>query len=274
MKVVILCGGQGTRIRDVSEVLPKPMLPIGGKPLLWHIMKIYAQHGFRDFILCLGYKGWVIKEFFLNYYTNTSDFTMRLGDRDSIVFHNENREADWQITFADTGEESQTAARLLKVREHLTDEETFAVTYGDGVADINIQQLVQAHKKSKLLATVTAVKPLGRFGEIEVEGNHICEFNEKPNVSSGMINGGFMVFHKKIFDTYFRKNLNQSLESDILPQIVKDRKAGVYQHRGFWQCVDTPREYNTLNQLWDNNKAPWKIWEEKQTVHSGKTNGS
>ncbi|MCA9405967.1 MAG: glucose-1-phosphate cytidylyltransferase [Candidatus Omnitrophica bacterium] len=259
MKVVILCGGQGTRIRDVSDILPKPMLPVGGKPILWHIMKIYAQHGFKDFILCLGYKGWVIKEYFLNYRAKNSDFTINLGSKD-VSYHSQNDESDWNVTCIDTGEASQTAARLWNVREYLKNTDTFCVTYGDGVADINITELVEEHKNSKRLLTITGVKPLGRFGEIEVEGGTIKEFNEKPNVSTGIINGGFMVFRKKAIEKYFSGQVDQSLEADVIPHIVKDKQAGVFQHPGQWQCIDTPREYTQLNRLWEANKAFWKKW--------------
>ncbi len=260
MKVVILCGGQGTRIRDVSEVLPKPMLLIGDKPILWHIMKIYAHYGFNDFVLCLGYKGWIIKEFFLNYYQKTKDFTLDFSQRGELTYHNADANIDWKITFVETGENAQTATRLLNVREHLKDEKTFALTYGDGVADINISKLHQIHLKNNTPLTITAVHPLGRFGEIEIAGPKITEFNEKPNVSSGMINGGFMMFETAAFKKYFNPKKNESLEGDVIPRIVKDKKASVYKHLGTWQCVDTSREYNFLNELWANNKAFWKTW--------------
>jgi glucose-1-phosphate cytidylyltransferase len=260
-KVVILCGGQGTRIRDVSEVLPKPMLPIGGRPILWHIMKIYAHYGFNEFILCLGYKGWLIKEFFLNYQTINSDFTLTLGNKNSIEFHNgKNNESNWKVTLVDTGEEAKTAKRIWLIRDHLKDSKEFHVTYGDGVADVNVKTLLEMHQRSKSELTVTGVQPLGRFGEIETQGDVISEFNEKPNVSSGVINGGFMVFDTKIFNKYFNEKKNESLESDVIPRIVKDKKANVYRHKGAWQCVDTSREYNFLNELWANNKAFWKVW--------------
>ncbi|MCA9399736.1 MAG: NTP transferase domain-containing protein [Candidatus Omnitrophica bacterium] len=259
MKVVILCGGQGTRIRDVSDILPKPMLPVGGKPILWHIMKIYAQHGFKDFILCLGYKGWVIKEYFLNYRAKNSDFTINLGSKD-VSYHSQNDESDWNVTCIDTGEASQTAARLWNVREYLKNTDTFCVTYGDGVADINITELVEEHKNSKRLLTITGVKPLGRFGEIEVEGGTIKEFNEKPNVSTGIINGGFMVFRKKAIEKYFSGQVDQSLEADVIPHIVKDKQAGVFQNHRKWKCIDIHREYTQLNRIWDAKKKKKKKW--------------
>ncbi len=259
MKVVILCGGQGTRIRDISEVLPKPMLPIGDKPILWHIMKIYAHYGFNEFVLCLGYKGWVIKEFFLNYYQKTKDFTLDFN-KSGIAYHSTDENIDWKITFVETGENAQTATRLLNVIDHLKGEKKFALTYGDGVADINLRKLIEAHQKNNALLTITGVQPLGRFGEMEMNGSVICEFNEKPNVSAGVINGGFMIFDTKVFDKYFNAKENESLEGQVIPRIVKDKKASVYKHSGTWQCVDTSREYHYLNDLWSANKAFWKTW--------------
>ncbi len=260
-KAVILCGGQGTRIKDVSEILPKPMLPIGGRPILWHIMKIYSQYGFNDFVLCLGYKGWVIKEFFLNYLAKTSDVTLTLGKKDSVEFHNKNQESNWKVTLVDTGEDAQTGLRLLRAKEYLKDCGSFSVTYGDGVADVNIDKLLKAHQRSGLAATLTGVKPSGRFGEIEAKNGVIQEFNEKPQVSTGLVNGGFMIFNKEVLTRYIDGKKNESLESDVLPKIVKDKKLGVYEHAGFWQCVDTSREYTILNELWDSKKAFWRTWE-------------
>ena len=236
------------------------MLSIGDRPILWHIMKIYAKYGFKDFVLCLGYKGWVIKEFFLNYYSKTSDISFTLGEQDSIIYHNHNDEADWRVTLVDTGEESQTATRIWKSRRYLEGADYFSVTYGDGVADIDIRALLENHKKQGKLATVTGVQPLGRFGEMELDGNLIKEFNEKPNVSTGLINGGFMIFSQKALKKYFNGKNNPSLESDVIPRMVQNKQVGVYRHRGSWQCVDTPREYTKLNQLWAENKAFWKIW--------------
>lgn len=260
LKIVILCGGQGSRIKDVSEILPKPMLPIGSRPILWHIMKIYAHYGYKDFILCLGYKGWVIKEFFLNYYSKMSNFSMTLGDRSSIVYHNPNGEEDWHVTLVETGDYAETGTRVRSIRKYLADCEMFSLTYGDGVADINIATLLKAHKENGLLATITGVHPSGRFGEIELAGNRIVEFNEKPNVSTGLINGGFMVFNREVMDQYFHNEEDVNLERDIIPKIVQDGEVGIYKHTGFWDCMDTPREYNRLNQLWEENKASWKVW--------------
>ncbi len=262
IKAVILCGGQGSRIRDVSEILPKPMLSIGEKPILWHIMKTYAHHGIHDFVLCLGYKGWIVKEFFLNYFAKTSDLSLTLGNQNSVTYHNAIPEAHWNITLVDTGEATQTGARVWNVRHHLEDCDLFSLTYGDGVADVDVSQLVETHLKSGLTGTVTAVHPSGRFGEIVADDkNHISEFNEKPNVSQGMINGGFMLFNKKVLNRYFSSDEKSVLEKDVLPLMVEDRELGIYKHDGFWQCMDTPREYAHLNQLWNEEKAPWKVWE-------------
>ena len=259
-KVVILCGGQGSRIKNIDNVVPKPMLSIGEKPILWHIMKMYAQYGLNDFILCLGYKGWVIKEFFLNYYAKISDITIELGKDNIVDYHSINSENNWKITLAETGETHQTGARVHAIRKYLEDSDQFCLAYGDGVADINIDELIAKHKKSGLLATITGVHPSGRFGEIEYDHDRIVEFNEKPNVGTGLINGGFMVFQTAVLDKYFKSDENQILESDILPLMVKDKNVGIYVHKGFWQCMDTPREYTLLNDLWAHNNAPWKTW--------------
>jgi glucose-1-phosphate cytidylyltransferase len=260
IKAVILCGGQGSRIRDVSEVLPKPMLEIGGKPILWHIMKIYSAHGIKDFVLCLGYKGWIIKDFFLSYYAKISDITIKLGEPDSVAYHHVNDEADWNVTMVETGEEAQTGARIWNARKYLEDCDMFSVTYGDGVADIDIRELIKTHKKSKFLGTVSGVHPSGRFGEMEVIGTKVMEFNEKPNVGMGLINGGFMMFDKASIKKYFKPGNDLVLERDVLPKMVKDKQLGIYKHTGFWQCVDTPREYGILNDMWKTNKAVWKAW--------------
>jgi len=260
IKIIILCGGQGSRIRDVSEILPKPMLPIGNMPIIWHIMKMYSYYGLKDFVLCLGYKGWVIKEFFLNYYAKISDISVTLGDAGSIKYHNLNDESDWNITLVETGESAQTGARIWNARKYLEDCDMFSVTYGDGVGDINIKNLIKAYRDSGLMGTVTGVHPSGRFGEMEISGNKVTEFNEKPNVGMGLINGGFMLFGKNVIKKYFRPGEDLILETEVLPEMVKDKQLGIYKHDGFWQCVDTPREYGILNNMWDTNKAIWKVW--------------
>ena len=260
MKAVILCGGQGTRIRDISEILPKPMLPVDNRPILWHIMKIYSYYGINDFILCLGYKGWLIKEYFLNYSAKIGDISITLGSGGSVVLHNEHEEAGWKITLVETGECSNTGARIWNARKYLEGCDDFSVTYGDGVADINLNALLKAHKNSGLLGTVTGVHPSGRFGEMEIEKGIVTEFNEKPNVSTGLINGGFMVFKYEALAKYFRNGEDLVLETEVLSRFVRDRQLGMYEHDGFWQCVDTSREYHLLNDLWKTNKAPWKVW--------------
>jgi len=260
IKAVILCGGQGTRIRDVSEVLPKPMLTIGNMPIVWHIMKIYAHYGIKDFVLCLGYKGWVVKEFFLNYNAKISDISIKLGELNSMKYYNVNNESDWNITLVETGENAQTGARIWNARTHLEDCDMFSVTYGDGVADVDINALIDAHKNSEALGTITGVHPSGRFGEMEISNKIITEFAEKPNVSMGLINGGFMIFDKSVIKKYFRPGDDLILETEVLPQMVKDKKLGVYEHNGFWQCLDTPREYGILNHMWNSGKAVWKAW--------------
>ncbi|MFA5388577.1 MAG: glucose-1-phosphate cytidylyltransferase [Candidatus Omnitrophota bacterium] len=261
IKAVILCGGQGSRIRDVSEVLPKPMLTIGNMPIIWHIMKIYAYYGIKDFVLCLGYKGWVIKEFFLNYYAKISDISVKLGDAGSIRYHKLNDESDWNITMVETGDNAQTGARIWNAKKYLEDCDMFSVTYGDGVANIDIKALLKTHKETGFAGTITGVHPSGRFGEMEISGHKIIEFNEKPNVGAGLINGGFMLFNKGVIKEYFRPGDDLVLETEILPKMVKDKQLGFYKHDGFWQCVDTPREYGILNHIWDTNKADWKVWE-------------
>jgi len=260
MKTVILCGGQGTRIRDVSEVVPKPMLSIGGRPILWHIMKLYALYGLKEFVLCLGYKGWLIKEFFLQYRAMTSDVTVTLGEHDQVEFHGMTDEADWRVTLADTGEEAQTGARVWHVRRYLEDTDRFCLTYGDGVGDVDLRRLLQAHADSRKTAMLTGVRPAGRFGELELNGKLVTHFHEKPNVGAGYINGGFMVFDTKKAWNYFRDGEDLNLEQEVLPKIVADRELEVLQHDGFWQCMDTLREYNLLNELWESGRAPWKRW--------------
>lgn len=260
MKAVILAGGKGTRLSEETHLLPKPMLEIGGKPILWHIMKIYARHGIKDFIVCLGYKGWVIKDFFLNYQAKISDFSLTLSDKSSLRFSDHTDENNWNVTLAETGEDSQTGARVWNIRKYLKGEKHFCLTYGDGVADIDISGLLEAHKKSGLIGTISSVRPSGRFGEIEIDNNIITEFNEKPNVGAGYINGGFMIFDAARVWDYFKPEGNLILETEVLPRIAKDKQLGAFKHDGFWQCVDTYREYVILNKLWEENNALWKTW--------------
>jgi len=259
MKVVILCGGFGTRLREETEFRPKPMVNIGNKPILWHIMKTYAHYGFKDFIICLGYKGNMIKEYFLNYEMMNNDFTVRLGDRNSIQFHNIHQELDWAVTLADTGEKAQTGARVKKIEKYV-DTNTFMLTYGDGVSDINIKKLFEYHRSHGKIGTMTGVHPSSRFGEFSLNGNQVLEFNEKPQTKEGLINGGYFVFNKNFFD-YFSDEDNCILEKEPLENLALDGELMVYPHDGFWQCVDTYRELETLNNLWMSPKPPWKVWE-------------
>ncbi|MBU2613738.1 glucose-1-phosphate cytidylyltransferase [Patescibacteria group bacterium] len=258
MKVVILCGGEGTRLREETEKKPKPLLPINGHPILWHIMKIYSHYGFNEFVLCLGYKGYMIKDFFLNYETMTKDFTLQLADTSKIEFHEKSREGDWKITFAETGRHALTGARLRKIRKYVGD--TFMLTYGDGVADINIKTLLEFHKSHDRIATVTGVHPPSRFGEMRVENDQVLTFAEKPQISTGFINGGFLVLNQEIFD-YLPDGDDLSLEGGPMASLAKDGQLRVYHHEGFWQPMDTYREFLILNKAWESGQAPWKVWD-------------
>lgn len=260
MKIVILCGGFGTRIREVEESLPKPMLPIGNFPILWHIMKYYASFGQNDFILCLGYKSGTIKDFFLNYKERISDFTINLNHSTPIQYHNGFNEADWKITLADTGLNAMTGARVYRIRKYIDQDETFMLTYGDGVGNIDIDALLKFHKSHGKVLTVTGVQPPGRFGELEINSeNAVTGFNEKPQSSGGFINGGYFVCNRRFFD-YMDDNENSILEKDVINRVVADGQLMVYKHDGFWQPMDTSREYQILNDLFSKGKAPWIRW--------------
>jgi glucose-1-phosphate cytidylyltransferase len=260
IKIIILAGGKGTRIAEESEFRPKPMIKVGGKPILWHIMKIYASYGFTDFVFCLGYKGEMIKEHFLNYKALNSDFTITLGDRDSIKIHGSNSEDHWTVTLANTGLETMTGSRMKKIERYI-DGDIFMLTYGDGVADINIKELLSFHLSHKKIGTVTGVHPPSRFGELAISDKHVSAFTEKPNVNEGHINGGFFVFDRRIFD-YVTEDDNCILEKEPLENLARDKELMVYFHDGFWQCMDTMRDMALLNKLWKQNQAPWKIWED------------
>jgi glucose-1-phosphate cytidylyltransferase len=260
MKVVILCGGKGTRLREETEFRPKPMLPIGNRPILWHIMKIYAAQGHKDFILCLGYKGEMIKDYFRNYLWNVSNITLDLGREPKVTFHNRHDEEDWRVTLADTGEASLTATRIRKIREYLDPKEPFLLTYGDGVGNIDVNASIRQHRKSKKICTITAVHPPGRFGEIDLlDDNTIRAFNEKPQVEEGLINGGYMVCGPKVLD-YLPAQEDAMFEHHPLQKMASDGVLGAYRHEGFWQPMDTFQEFALLNKLWDDGKAPWKVW--------------
>jgi glucose-1-phosphate cytidylyltransferase len=259
MQVVILCGGQGTRIRDVSEDIPKPMIPIGPRPILWHIMKGYAQHGFTKFILCLGYKSWVAKRYFLDYHLAGSDFTIKLGSPEQIQFHDACHTEDWSITLAETGLESMTGARIKRIEKYI-EGDTFMVTYGDGIADVNISELARFHHAHGRIGTLTMVRPPGRFGELDLYGNRVLKFSEKPAVAPGWINGGFFVFNRELFS---RLNNDPGLifERQPLMNLANDGELMAFRHDGFWQPMDNSRDYKLLNELWTSGEAPWKTWD-------------
>jgi len=261
MKVVILCGGLGTRLREETEFRPKPMVPIGERPILWHIMKIYAHYGHKDFILCLGYKGEVIKDFFRNYQWNISDVTLRLGARPQIKYHNQHDEEDWSVTLVDTGQATLTGGRLQRVLRFI-DEETFLLTYGDGLINSDINASVAFHRQHRKLVTLTAVQPGSRFGDLEMQGEYVTAFREKAEQQTGFINGGFFVLNKAI-GKYLTGD-DCVLEREPLMRLAAEGQIAAFTHRGFWQCMDTYREQQLLTALWNGGKAPWKVWQTRQ----------
>jgi glucose-1-phosphate cytidylyltransferase len=259
--VMILCGGLGTRLREETEVRPKPMVEIGRRPLLWHLMKLYATYGLNDFILCLGYKGYIVKEYFLNYKAFTADLTLQLGAPDRVQYHGSNREEDWRVTLAETGYQAQTGARVARAAVYAKGD-LFCLTYGDGLADINIRALIEFHRSHGRIGTVTGVRPPGRFGELRIgPGTGVIEFNEKPQVTDGLINGGFFVFHRSFVERYLEPVDSIVLEQEPLQRLARDGELMVYLHEGFWQPMDTYRELNLLEQYWSSGTAPWKVWE-------------
>jgi glucose-1-phosphate cytidylyltransferase len=260
MKVVILCGGKGTRLREETEYRPKPMLPIGQRPILWHIMKTYAYHGHKDFILCLGYKGDMIKDYFRNYLWNTCDTTLRLGRDSETKFHNRHDEEDWSVTLADTGENSMTGFRIKQIERYVGNDEQFLLTYGDGVGDVDINASIKAHMASGKTCTLTAVRPPGRFGELALGADStIQSFNEKPQTEGGFINGGYMVCARSMFK-HLTADPTVMLEQAPLKNLASEGQLGAFCHTGFWQPMDTYQEFTLLNKMWDENKAPWKKW--------------
>ncbi len=259
MKVVILCGGQGTRLREETEYRPKPLVDIGGRPILWHIMKLYAYHGFHDFVLCLGYRGNMIKDYFLSYEAMNNDFTICLGRQNHIVYHGAHHEQNYQVTLADTGTETMTGARVKRVARYL-DGDTFMVTYGDGVSDLNIRDLLAFHRAHGRLATVTTVRPVSRFGILTLDGTgEVQQFAEKPQVD-GWASAGFFVFEPKVLD-YLSEESNCILERDPLERLAAERQLMAYRHNGFFFAMDTYREYLYLNELWSCGRAPWAVWQ-------------
>jgi glucose-1-phosphate cytidylyltransferase len=257
MKVIILCGGLGTRLREETEYRPKPMVPIGGQPILWHIMKTYARHGFTEFVLCLGYKGEIIKDYFRNYLWNRSDVTLKLGRSKQIIYHNSHEEEDWTVTLLETGLNTMTGGRLLRAMQHIGDEDVL-LTYGDGLTDADIGATVRFHQEQKALVTITAVQPAGRFGELGIDGSTVRSFQEKPEQECSFINGGYMVVDRRM-----REHLTGDdcvLERDPLQHLARTGGLKAFCHQGFWQCMDTFREFELLNKMWDNGNAPWKVW--------------
>ena len=257
MKVVILCGGLGTRLRDETEFRPKPMMPVGERPILWHIMKFYAHYGFREFVLCLGYKAEIIKEYFFHYQWHCSDVTLRLGPVPEIIYHSQHAETDWQVTLLDTGLNTQTGGRVKRALDHIDGDE-FLLTYGDGLSNVALPKLIKQHRATGGLATLTAVRPRGRFGELSLSGKAVSSFREKPDTEAGYINGGFFVMNKKIGK--YLKDDSSIFESDALVRVAAAGKLNAFRHDGFWQCMDNPREMQLLNQLWTEGEAPWKVW--------------
>lgn len=255
MKVVILAGGLGSRISEESSIRPKPMIEIGGKPILWHIMKIYSLYGLNDFIVCCGYKGYMIKEYFLNYFYHMSDITIDL-EKNSIEIHKKNIEL-WKITFVDTGENTMTGGRIKRIKDYVKNE-TFCMTYGDGLSDINIKSLLNHHQKHKKIATITGVQPPGRFGALRINDDSVVGFQEKPKGDNSVINGGFFVLNQQIFD--YIKNDNTIWEKEPLELLANDGQLSLFKHDGFWQPMDTLRDKNLLEDLWASGKAPWKQW--------------
>jgi len=254
VKAVILAGGLGTRLREETEFRPKPMVEIGGKPILWHIMKVFAFHGITDFVICVGYRGNVIKEYFLNYEALNNDFTVHLGNKHDVVYHDTHLESDWRVTVVDTGLETQTGGRVKRIEPFIDD--TFVVTYGDGLADIDVGALIAFHRSHGRVATVTAVQPTSRFGLLNLDQNaRVATFNEKPQTDD-WVNGGFFVFERGVFD-YLDDAC--TLEREPLATLTRAEQLMASRHTGFWQPMDTHREFTLLNELWERN-PPWKLW--------------
>lgn len=256
MKAVILAGGLGTRISEETHLKPKPMIEIGGRPLLWHIMKMYSAHGINEFIICCGFKGYVIKEYFANYFLHMSDVTFDMTEN-LMEVHNRNAEP-WRVTLVDTGDDTMTGGRLKRVRDYIMEEESFCLTYGDGLSDVNISALITHHHAHGKWATVTAVRPPGRYGALKLNGNQVIGFSEKPRGDGGLINGGFFVLSPKCLDLIAGDST--PWESAPLVKLAEMDQLMAYPHDGFWQPMDTLREKNLLEELWQSGNAPWKVW--------------
>ena len=256
MKAVILAGGLGTRISEETHLKPKPMIEIGGRPMLWHLMKIYSGHGINDFVICCGYKGYLVKEYFANYFLHMSDVTFDMKNNTMDV-HQKNAEP-WKVTLVDTGEDTLTGGRLKRVKDYVSDQEAFCFTYGDGLANVDITRLIDFHRSQKKLATITAVQPPGRYGSLDIQNNLVSRFVEKPKGDGGWINGGFFVLSPKCID--YIEGDQSSWEGEPLERLAKEAELGAYMHNGFWQPMDTLREKNLLEALWVSGQAPWKNW--------------
>ena len=258
MKVMILCGGQGTRLREETEFRPKPLVEVGGRPILWHIMKLYSHYGLNDFVLCLGYRGNMIKEHFLNYEAMNNDFTVSLGSKHEVEYHGSHNEAGFRVTLADTGLESMTGARIKRAMKYV-DSDTFMVTYGDGLSDVNLEELLAFHRSHGRLATVTTVRPVSRYGVLELDGSGtVSGFDEKPEID-GWINVGFFIFDRAV-DKYLDDDESCVLEQGPLTGLARDGQLMAYRHDGFFYAMDTYRELKMLNELWDRGQSPWKVW--------------
>jgi len=259
MKVVILCGGKGTRLNEETEFKPKPLVQIGSMPILWHIMKIYSSYGFKEFVLALGYKGHMIKEYFLNYEELSNDFTLNLRSRHSrIEHHDHSKLEDWTITFVDTGLETQTGGRIARIRKFLGDDEEFFLTYGDGLSNVNIDELYKFHKKNNKILTLTGVNPSSHFGVITHENGVVTSFKEKPKLE-GVVSGGFFVCNKKIFE-HIRTDENCIFEEEPMRNLAKHGQIAIYEHNDFWYAMDTQKQMIELNKIWESRKVPWKVW--------------
>lgn len=257
LRVAILAGGLGTRLSEETGVRPKPMVDVGGRPILWHIMKCYASFGVRDFVVALGYKGDSIKEFFMSY-NHTAAQSLHIETRTGAVRDEAGAHDDWDVRLVETGLTTNTGGRILRLRDWLTEDDQFCVSYGDGVADVDIKGLIEYHRSHGRLATITAVRPPSRFGGLVLDGDHVAEFVEKPQIGEGWINGGFMVLDRTVLDRIAGDDT--SLEADVLETLAEDGQLMAYQHEGFWQCMDTLRDTRLLRSLWETGAAPWQTW--------------
>lgn len=258
LQAIILCGGLGSRLREETEFKPKPMVTIGDRPILWHIMRGYRHFGIKDFVLCLGYKGDIIRDYFLNYHLRASDVEIDLSNCTHRVLSQGDDASDWKVVLAETGAETQTGERVRRVAPYIKGER-FLATYGDGLSDVDLDLLLEHHKKSGRLATVTAVHPSSRFGELSLDGNVVTSFMEKPQVGQGWVNGGFFVFERRALDL-IEPRMNEPLETGLLERLAAQGELAVYRHNGFWQCMDTYREMELLNRMWAEGRAPWRKW--------------